>query len=165
MPPGRVGLIVAAGFARGETTPHRRTALSMQYLIRGDPAATCSGSVTSAMGPDLRLVVSLVGTLSRTPAATLTLPVAVILKRFLAPLFVFILGISLILSVKGEPVPRLRSQPTVERNLPFGSGTPFRFVKKQRKPPRHAPPGGSDALIVGQHANSKGTRLWGGTRG
>ena len=45
MPPGRVALTVTAGFARGETTPHRRTALSMQYLIRGDPAATCSGSV------------------------------------------------------------------------------------------------------------------------
>src|SRR2546426_280321 len=63
-------------------------------------------------------------------AATLTLPVPVILKRFLAPLLVFSLGI--LLSWLSR-VPR-RAEAAV-------------FVQKREKSPRHAPPGDLGACL------------------
>src|SRR5512145_166745 len=61
-------------------------------------------------------------------ACTLTLPVAVILKRFLAPLLVFNLGISLLLMARNRKIPAAKHV----------------LIEKQAKPPRHAPPGGLD---------------------
>src|SRR6185436_8096512 len=72
-------------------------------------------------------------------APTLTLPVPVILKRFLAPLLVFSLGILL---------------------------APYRAAhraaacsSKQEKPPRHAPPGGLARVIVRMRQMRKSGRL------
>src|SRR5262245_30740905 len=72
-------------------------------------------------------------------AATLTLPVPVILKRFLAPLLVFSLGILL---------------------------APLRWRRwaaagfsKHKKPPRHAPPGG---LRRSHSANAAGAQEYAG---
>src|SRR5690606_37502741 len=62
-------------------------------------------------------------------AAAFTLPVPVILNRFLADDLVFILGILLILSMR------------LHKEAMSASGRPK--PEKHKKPPRHALPGGS----------------------